>query len=114
MVQWARGIKKEYLRLHISPYPRLQGEPGGLRVPVPRVQGHFDLSQKDVAPQTFAVPHGQAQHAAWEIGLLDRVLGTGDEFQWRAMEALGVAVAHLLTGDGLPQAPFQHGILSQG
>lgn len=59
------------------PHPGLQGEPRGLRVPVPRVERHFDFAQKDVATQAFAVPHGQAQHAAPELGLRDGVLGTG-------------------------------------
>lgn len=59
------------------PHPGLQGEPDGLRVPVPRVQGHFDFAHKDVATQAFAVPHGQAQHAVPELSLRDGVLGTG-------------------------------------
>lgn len=59
------------------PHPGLQGEPDGLGVPVPGIQGHFDFAQKDVATQAFAVPHGQAQHATPELGLRDGVLGTG-------------------------------------
>lgn len=59
------------------PHPWLQREPGGLRVPVPCVQGHFHFSQKDVATQAFTVPHREAQHPAVELGLRDGVLGTG-------------------------------------
>lgn len=59
------------------PHPGLEREPDGLGVPVPRIQGHFDFSQKDVATQAFVVPHRQAQHAAPELGLRDGVLGTG-------------------------------------
>lgn len=59
------------------PHPGLEGEPDGLGVPLPRIQWHFDFSQKDVATQAFVVPHRQAQHAAPELGLRDGVLGTG-------------------------------------
>ena len=64
------------------PHPGLQGEPDGLRVPVPRIQGHFNFAQKQVATQAFAVPHGQAQHAARELGLRDGVLGGGQEVRF--------------------------------
>lgn len=59
------------------PHQGLQGEPDGLGLPVPRIQGHFDFAQKDVATQAFTVPHRQAQHTAPELGLRDGVLGTG-------------------------------------